>query len=101
MSNAEFGRRINRAPSTVPDIFTRESIDTKLLLDISTVLGFNFFTLYTEGKQLGEAPASKDKISKLIVKNDELAKTNLLLNKKVEQLISILSKNKTALKKKA
>ncbi len=48
MSKSEFGRRINRAPQTVQDIFNRKSIDTDLLIKISDVLEFNFFSLFRD-----------------------------------------------------
>ena len=55
-------RRINKSPQNVQDIFTRESIDTKLLLDISNVLEFNFFTLFltdTDLKNLADISKGK------------------------------------------
>ena len=84
MSKSEFGRRINKSPQNVQDIFTRQSIDTKLLLDISEVLEYSFFTLYLKDadvKQLGEAPQAKDKLAKLNNKVEKLEEINLLLKK--------------------
>lgn len=43
-----FSKQINRNRTDVYSIFSRQSIDTKLLLIISKVLNFNFFIFYTE-----------------------------------------------------
>lgn len=43
-----FARKLYCDRSNVYDIFRRKSIDTELLLRISVVLNFNFFTLYDE-----------------------------------------------------
>ena len=70
MSKSEFARRINKSPQNVQDIFTRESIDTKLLWDISKVLEFNLFTLFltdTELKNLADVSKTKDKLNSLSV----------------------------------
>lgn len=48
MSKSEFARRINKSRQNVQDIFNRESLDTKLLSDISNVLDYNFFTMLSE-----------------------------------------------------
>ncbi len=43
-----FSQQINRNRTDVYSIFSRQSIDTELLLIISKVLNFNFFIFYTE-----------------------------------------------------
>ncbi len=48
MSKSEFARRINKSRQNVQDIFNRDSLDTKLLSDISNVLDYNFFTDLSE-----------------------------------------------------
>lgn len=45
MSNAEFARRINTHIRNVYDIYKRESIDTDLLLQIGSILNFDFFNI--------------------------------------------------------
>ena len=40
---SEFARRINKTRENIYSIFTRESIDTGLLADISKVLDYDFF----------------------------------------------------------
>jgi len=98
MSKSEFARRINKSPQNVQDIFTRESIDTKLLWDISNVLEFNFFTLFltdTELKNLADVSKTKDKLKNLSGNIDKLKQLNFLLRKNLkakEQIISLLSK---------
>ncbi len=99
MSKSEFARRINKSPQNVQDIFTRESIDTKLLWDISKVLEFNLFTLFltdTELKNLAEVSKTKDKVNSLLVNIDKLKQVNILLRKNLkdkEKIIGLLSKN--------
>lgn len=53
MSKAEFARRMNVTPNAVQWWLKKESIDTNLLAKISSVLKFNFFTLY--GDEIIEA----------------------------------------------
>ncbi len=48
MSRLQFAKRINKSRNVVYDIFKRESIDTKLLTQISQVLDYNFFHYYYE-----------------------------------------------------
>jgi hypothetical protein len=47
MSKSEFARRINKTSQNVYDIFDRKTIDTGLLVIISSVLEFNFFEAYS------------------------------------------------------
>ena len=42
------------------DIFKRESVDTDLLLQISKVLNFNFFTLLAANEELAKAEVHED-----------------------------------------
>lgn len=51
LSVSEFSRRINKSRENVYDIFTRQTIDTGLLMIISNVLDYNFFLLYSEKYQ--------------------------------------------------
>jgi transcriptional regulator with XRE-family HTH domain len=48
MTKSEFSRRINKSRQNVQDIFKRESLDTKLLSDISEVLEYNFFNILSK-----------------------------------------------------
>lgn len=98
MSKSEFARRINKSPQNVQDIFTRQSIDTKLLSDISTVLEFNFFTLFlkeSEVKQLAEVAQLKRKFETCSTNLDKVKQVNALLKKNLkdkEHIINLLSK---------
>ena len=47
MTKSEFARRINKTSQNVYDIFERTTIDTGLLINISTILEYNFFERYT------------------------------------------------------
>lgn len=51
LSVSEFGRRINKSRENVYDIFTRQTIDTGLLITICNVLDHNFFLIYSETYQ--------------------------------------------------
>lgn len=46
MTKAEFARRINKTPQNVHNMIGRESLDTNLLRNISTVLNYNFFKIF-------------------------------------------------------
>lgn len=58
LSASEFAKRIGQHRQNVRDIFGRETMDTGLLLTISTVLEQDFFQPYTEVLGLQPAPAS-------------------------------------------
>lgn len=45
IQKSEFARRINKTRQNVDDIFKRESIDTELLFNISTVLKYDFLNI--------------------------------------------------------
>lgn len=47
MTKSEFARRINKTSQNIYDIFERKTIDTGLLLKISTILDLNFFERYS------------------------------------------------------
>lgn len=47
ISVSEFGRRINKSRENVYSIYKRKTIDTGLLITISTVLEHDFFQYYT------------------------------------------------------
>ena len=44
----EFAQKINCNRTNIYNIFTRQSIDTDLLLRISQVLDYDFFKLYSQ-----------------------------------------------------
>lgn len=48
MTKTEFARKFGIAQSNVNRILEKESIDTDKLVDISNILGFNFFTLFCQ-----------------------------------------------------
>ena len=105
ISKNEFARRINRTPQNVFSIFDRESMDTKLLLDISKVLNYDFFIIYnfkpkdsasninfpinptsntelTSGAEL--ISILKSEILQLKTENDYLKEINILLRDKMK-----------------
>jgi transcriptional regulator with XRE-family HTH domain len=59
MTKAEFSRRINKSPQNVHDLLKRKSVDTDLLVSISKVLDYNFFTAYISGNTVHEDLNSK------------------------------------------
>jgi transcriptional regulator with XRE-family HTH domain len=48
VSVSEFAKRINKSRGNVYSILSRKSIDTDLLRDISQVLNFDFFLLFSK-----------------------------------------------------
>lgn len=48
ISVTEFARRINKSRENIYSIFTRKSIDTNLLLNISEVLDYDFFKPFSK-----------------------------------------------------
>ena len=46
LSKTEFARRINCSPQNAFNILDRDSIDTKLLVEISKALDYNFFSYF-------------------------------------------------------
>lgn len=96
----ELGSKINTSKQNVYGIYKRRSIDTRLLMKISSALDFDFFKQYTKSiqvsdnspedgdvaelrKQLEHARLELDTIRK---ENDYLKKINALLEDKVTRL---------------
>lgn len=52
LSINDFGKSINRHPKTVVNIFKRKTIDTELLVSISTALNHDFFQYYYNDEPL-------------------------------------------------
>lgn len=65
---SEFAAAINRTRATVYDIFERKSIDVDLLLSISEVLEFDFFSYYISDTSLLLRPEDAAKERYIIVK---------------------------------
>lgn len=70
----EFAKRINKSRENVYSIFSRKSIDTDLLLTISKVLEYDFFSLFN------------DKQNEQAKEIDQLTKENALLKEMIELL---------------
>jgi transcriptional regulator len=51
---SEFAKRLNTSPRNVYAIFERSDIKTDLLLKVSEILKFNFFSLYKKGEAVQE-----------------------------------------------
>ena len=52
MPITEFASKINKSRTVVYDIFTRQTIDTGLLYNISEALQYNFFKLYFDNETM-------------------------------------------------
>lgn len=101
MNKSEFARRINKSRQNVQDIFKRESVDTDLLLQISKVLNFNFFTLLAANEELAKAEVHEDGVmykkkqkgdkvngsSEDIKKQLDIAKREILYLEKINTLL--------------
>ena len=77
MSITEFAKRINYSRENVYNIFNRKSIDTGLLMLISEVLEFDFFSLYVQKFN----PEKDAEIDRLRSENSLLKELNELLKK--------------------
>ena len=73
----EFAKRINKSRENIYHVFNRKSIDTDLLLKISEILEYDFFTLYISD--------SNDKKEIEVLKNEIqlLKEINVLLKQKI------------------
>lgn len=73
----EFAKRINKSRENIYHVFNRKSIDTDLLLKISEILEYDFFTLYISD--------SHDKKEIEVLKNEIqlLKEINVLLKQKI------------------
>lgn len=87
-SQQELGQRINRSKQNVGDIYKRQSIDSELLLRLSEVLEFDFFSAYYEGEPLQSM--RKKEI-------EELANEIALLKNTLQQKEEMISNLKIAL----
>jgi hypothetical protein len=100
IKKSEFARRINKSRQNVQDIFKRQSLDTKLLADVSKVLDYNFFELISSEKNqtnallvMEEDPipykGAKSEKQKLKSQIDELSKQLKLAQKEIQYLKKI------------
>lgn len=73
----EFAKRINKSRENMYHVFNRKSIDTDLLLKISEVLEYDFFTVYISNS------AEKKEIETLQNEIQLLKEINQLLKQKL------------------
>lgn len=78
-SITEFSKRIKTSRENVYSIFTRKTIDTGLLLTISDVLEFDFFSLYVNSIN----PTKDSEIDRLRKEIEYLQEINSLLKSKL------------------
>jgi len=79
LSVTEFAKKINKSRGNIYSIFSRNAIETDLLLTISEVLNFDFFQLYSNS-----SAELKIKIADLEKQNQLLSQLNHLLMEKYE-----------------
>jgi hypothetical protein len=85
MTKTDFANKINRSRTDINDIFKRESIDAKLLIEISKVLEYDFIqNVYYKEPPLPEIPDIPAiyiavKINEDMIKNLELPKEIICL----------------------
>jgi transcriptional regulator with XRE-family HTH domain len=73
ISVSDFARKINKSRGNVYSIFSRATIDTNLLLKISTVLEYDFFILFSfSSKNLIEKNAVLEGEIKMLKKLNQL-----------------------------
>lgn len=75
----EFSKRINKSRENVYSIFNRKTIDTGLLLSISNVLEFDFFSIYVSSIN----PTKDSELDRLRNEIEYLKEINLLLKSKL------------------
>lgn len=78
---SEFSRRIKTSRENVYSIFKRKTIDTGLLITISDVLNFDFFSIYVNLI----SPSKDSEIEHLRKENALLKEVNALLKSKEEK----------------
>ena len=72
ISITELANKLGRTRALMYDIYERQSIDTELLLKLSKILNFNFFSLYVNSSHLIEKSLFNENM-----KNKELEIKNL------------------------
>ncbi len=65
---SDFAIAINRTRATVYDIFERKSIDVELLLSISKILQFDFFSVYSSDTSVAFCPSDSSEEKYIVVK---------------------------------
>lgn len=88
VSISAFAKEINKSRTVVYHIFTRQSIDTNLLMAISKALDYNFFQLYfpqEESPKTVNEPSSGYEESFKVKYYSLLEKYNRLLEKMVRR----------------
>lgn len=83
-SQQDLGELINRSKQNVGDIYKRQSIDSELLLKLSEVLEYDFFSVYYEDKNLKSV--RHEEIEQLKVENGALRS---LLEQKEEMIVNL------------
>jgi hypothetical protein len=74
ISVSDFARKINKSRGNIYSIFSRETIDTNLLLKISNVLEYDFFMLFSFS-------------SKNLLEKNHLQENEINMLKKLNQLL--------------
>ena len=91
MTKSDFARRINKTSQNVYDIFERTTIDTGLLINISTILEYNFFERYslTLNNNLLELTSLENTAETALPTKEMKAALQLLFQQLNEQKIEI------------
>ncbi|MBU0487184.1 MAG: hypothetical protein KKA07_00265 [Bacteroidetes bacterium] len=94
ISKAEFARQLNCSPQNIYSVFARKSIDTQLLMQISLVLGEDFFVHYNNALQQADGKAFRESVAeealrKLESEIRELNAENAALKKENSYLAEI------------
>ena len=96
MTKSEFARRINKTSQNVYDIFERTTIDTGLLINISTILEYNFFERYslTLNNNLLELTSLENTAETALLTKEMKAALQLLFQQLNEQKMEIIALKK-------
>jgi hypothetical protein len=104
MQVAEFSRQINTNRNNAYDIFTRQSIDSSLLIKISEALEFDFFRLYSlplsQNKNIQQFPDPQENLKELEeikFQIEKLVKENAVLKERIKDKDLIIELLRTSL----
>ena len=87
INRSEFARRINTTRQNIDNIARRESIDSLLLFQISEVLQFDFFQLYTSQLPFTNTPINDHQSEKIKLLKQQITLQNKLIKALEKEII--------------
>lgn len=90
-TDTAFANKIDTSRQNVSSIYSRPSIDSNMLFNISQATGFNFFDCYMQTSEQNSFASPKVENAKVLIQIELDAKEVVSLNLK-ERLLTILNK---------